>query len=1196
MYSIIYELEYIESSKGVYHSTEGFLRLLRALFGTAGCSQDLGGGWRARTGCTPYIEYVTRFVLPRATGLFQGSTPLQFRTPQDKDRLVALSLEVVIETVSKYLVLTPSNNFREVLQPVDVAESYRQLFDSSLEELGMISLVSDIVAEPSIQDATQFMLDWVPSHTHKISNFAGSDAQALSGNFEDQNTPLSSRRTLGNSSPRPKSAALSVFVDLLHESGGALLKSIVRVLVESTMQHAPDVDSDRASLAFALFNATPPSLAGSKHATSHPPPASLECSISPLQEDRERLCSGNATDWGERATLAALNALCSALVRESALIHATNSSPGTGSIVPVLSFRSPGQGVSHPEVLSLKLTRLSQLLMSLNSDSGILCNIMNLVGCIALDEVRDAAIGQASTSIILCMNDALAATSLARFYPNAEGGEAELARAFGTRLSVSGGRLESAGDVDILRVVLNHLLCGLRKNELASESTWYALLGFQSRATVSWTEPSSHEANCFNALLYILNDDDFSLSPFTAELGPMTFEVFARLMTVKASEDAQDLARIQHAAGLLRSIDFWRFHLSKILSHFGLAAPVPYDYLMHSSAWLLKSLANEVDFLRGDVVGNPQLVQLERLVSDLCAPPSDVLSHFVRLLPLQRPEFDVMAIKPPDEALAWAKAKMTGSPEVVEGFDVIRFDRFRSFEGLRGKPNVDEMEAWCQFWNALVARDCSTSHLSSALYLILGSMLVSESGHVARVPAIQRGLNGLLIDVLGRLSIPNLDSSCYSTATRNLALAALLVTRESLFCSNASGTVESSFDGALIRSMAAASVVSSSNHLGLGNAGSLRQERTALLGTVLSLLLQSTSTFDMESTASQFVDAATCLAALSLDVTTSGSLATPTNAAAIARDCLSVMFDKLRDSAPASGQPTFARSVLFHPFNGENFATCCMRLVRKLDSNLTRLLVSISSSPLGCQLLVDSGIFEALVDASERYKVEESMAISTKSGNVELEVPAFFLGHVQLLVALLMNAVDVDQDYVLSKCARFLLNYELVLERIASQFPRSMPFVQQISRLNLAVKHVSRRPSKVQLMPPALEYKWLALAFKLACFPLPDTFLSALPEPLRGPATGRTNVAFSSDVDVSWWNLVDADPGVQLLDARQRALHMCSYATDGADVVKAFLWSFLRKPSSTASFDSRLISSCLCRCCDALQVCAVVCELRASSR
>lgn len=1185
MYSIIYELEYIESSKGVYHSTEGFLRLLRALFGTAGSSQELGSVWRARPGCTPYIEYVTRFVLPRATGLFQGSAPLQFRSTQDRDRLVALSLEVVMETISKYLVFAPSNVVPEAPRPADVTENYRQLLDSSLEALGMRSLVSDIVVEPSIQDSSLFMLDWMPSQTQDIASSANSDAQTLPATFEDQNTPLSLRRTMGNSSPRPKSAALSVFVDLLHESGGILLRSVVRVIVESTMQQAADVASDRASLAFALFNGTPPTLAGAKHPTT----GSLERSISPLQDDPERLCSGSAADWGERAILAALKAVCAALVRESTLIDATNSSLGTGSIVPVLSFRSKSQGVSHPEVGSLKLTRLSQLLMSLNSDSGVLCSIISLVGYVAVNESRDVSIGQASTSIVLCMNDALPIpSSIARFYPSIEGGEAELARAFGTRLSVSGARVESVGDAEIVRVILNRLLCELRKSVLASESTCYAMLGFPSSPTGSWTEPSSHEANSFTALVYLLNDDDFNLSPLTAELAPMVFEVFARLMTAKAGEVDHGLARIKHTAGRLRTIDFWGFHLSRILSHFGSDSAVPYDYLMHSAAWLLKSLANEVDFLRGYVVGNPQLVQLEQLVAHLCAPPSEVLASFVRLLPLRRPEFDASAIKPPEAALAWAKAKLTGAPEVVEGFDIIRLDLFRSFEGFRGKPSVDEMEAWCHFWNAVVARDCSTSHLSSALYLVLGSMLVSERGLASRVPAIQRGLNGLLIEILGRLSVPNIDSTCFSTATRNLSQAALAVTRESLLCSNATRWAENNFDGALIRSMAVTALVSSSSHLDVSIADSFHQERTALLGTVLSLLLENASSFDLESTAPAFVDAATVLAALSLDLTSrsSGSLATPTNTAAIARDCLSVMFCKLHDAAPASGrQTTFVQSVLFHSFKGEDFMMRYMRLVRNLDGNLTRLLLSISSHSNGCQLLLDSGIIDALVEASERYKEEESMALSIKTvGSMEVEAPAFFLGHVELLVAVLMNALHVDQDYALSNCARFLSNYELVLARIVTHFPRTMPFVQQVSRLYLAVKHVSQRPQELQLMSQALEHKWLALAFNLACFPLPDIFLSALPEPLRVPAKGHAAVTFSNDVDQSWWGSVDADPGIQSLDARQRAAQMCSYATDAAEVAKALLWAFLNKPSDTARFDSRLISSCLCRCCDALQV------------
>ena len=87
-------MEYVESKLGSYPSTEGLLKLLAALFSSEVLPANLGATWRPQTGCTPYIEYVTDFVLPRALQVKNKEAEIYFATPADKSRLVTRALEV----------------------------------------------------------------------------------------------------------------------------------------------------------------------------------------------------------------------------------------------------------------------------------------------------------------------------------------------------------------------------------------------------------------------------------------------------------------------------------------------------------------------------------------------------------------------------------------------------------------------------------------------------------------------------------------------------------------------------------------------------------------------------------------------------------------------------------------------------------------------------------------------------------------------------------------------------------------------------------------------------------------------------------------------------------------------------------------------------------------------------------------------
>jgi hypothetical protein len=101
----MYEMEFVESRRGCYPSTCGFLELLSSLFSVVGSPAGLGQNWRVRTGCAPYIEYVIYYVLPRVTGRFEHFPPLPFRHKAEKTRLTTIALKVMNVVLTRYHIL-----------------------------------------------------------------------------------------------------------------------------------------------------------------------------------------------------------------------------------------------------------------------------------------------------------------------------------------------------------------------------------------------------------------------------------------------------------------------------------------------------------------------------------------------------------------------------------------------------------------------------------------------------------------------------------------------------------------------------------------------------------------------------------------------------------------------------------------------------------------------------------------------------------------------------------------------------------------------------------------------------------------------------------------------------------------------------------------------------------------------------------
>jgi hypothetical protein len=268
-YGILHDMNHIESFMGSYPATEGLLLLIYSLVERSGCPTDLGSQWR-RPGASPYIEFITAFVLPRCICFSSDGSvehqPLFFTTPEDRYRLISRALDVLQAVICRYPVPSPSSTtfvgrkqassvqaftskaivdeLRTVTPPLlsekdltgedaEINElriryemeankatglfpPYLNLFQRTLEKSEFIEAVRDF------HDET-----WMPIPPHNA--LLRHPDQSLASRFvmagADSNS--NAKRTEG---PRPKSPGFILLADIL--GGGSFLKVLLHVLVQ----------------------------------------------------------------------------------------------------------------------------------------------------------------------------------------------------------------------------------------------------------------------------------------------------------------------------------------------------------------------------------------------------------------------------------------------------------------------------------------------------------------------------------------------------------------------------------------------------------------------------------------------------------------------------------------------------------------------------------------------------------------------------------------------------------------------------------------------------------------------------------------------------------------------------------------------------------------------------------------------------
>ena len=783
-YMMIYQLEHVEAEAGTYPATEGFLLLLSTLIKSAGCPSNLGSQWRLRQGCAPYVEYVTDFVLPRATGLSKNVKALPFASVADECRLINRAMEVVEAVLVRYVMppIAEKKTFDEI------KAEYSSYVNTVGVELGLAPILSDIfcsandVEEEDITAAIQdFRNEFISSHDDGGMNYTAT-SQMLEASF-------------GKKVPFPKTPGFSILANLLSTSKGHLFRIITKLLAEhggaSGVQECNKMISS-ASLATSLFRETPPNLASTKrgmdlHAqqclnvldeSSYKEALStvqqsvirpvnplllISCSDGGCSARGEKGASvDDAVMWRERTLTMSLRILCAAAAREEAFIQLLKKSTSSPSVVPTLLFKGPIHGsmthrfVDEHKINVSKMTQLlttnSSALHGTSRTKDILPVVAEYVGYNACSLVNPQGIAASSFSIISYISHGMPQADCIRSLCGDDVNGVGLTRAFSKGLSLP---VPDEDDGANLRdVILDLILSSVGIDSDSSLNFSLMMLGL-----------SGSKQNCFDVVLDLVADVDFVMNTATSSAATKCFELIFRVCQLDSRVNLPNIAR-SHQLRLkekLRRTNFWHSQIVRYLGERGGSSPSILHELsryfrndqgqdikvthrnndvLHCIAWLLKGVAIEARSLMNERV-SAEKNQFLGLVGRLLSYKDPLLLSALIDLPLGYVKSGAIWEKlhswsPPAEVLQMAKVPMKGVAEVCSDYELI--DAEVMLGNLDSHQPKDSAKDWALAWNSFAGRLCASSHLSQAWSDVTRTVFISYPVFVNLTEQVEQNL------------------------------------------------------------------------------------------------------------------------------------------------------------------------------------------------------------------------------------------------------------------------------------------------------------------------------------------------------------------------------------------------------------------------------------------------------------------------
>ncbi len=1109
MYGVLYEMDNIESKNGWYPSTEGFLDLLNSLVSSVGCPSKLGQNWRLRTGCTPYLEYVINFVLPKALGV-NSQQELPFRVPGDRSRLVSRALAVVESVVIRYN-LPPQPALKSMKDQVSQVSTEKvSQVSTPLSVLGIQTVIDQVYAESKQQELQELKNDF-RSMTVSSTLHAPNQQYGLNNSTMD---PVSDQAIVGSSSvstvPVPKSPGFTILVELLSSSCGVLLQVLNAVLTECGGRNGIlSVFRDQSinmDMTYALFGATPPDLNSAKEGIKEDGPTKpLQNLLKPFfpkfqTSNIDDHFVDNSVLWRETSIASALHILCAAATREEnfiATLMAAKEQPL--KYVPVIEFQElkPGSGSAlaiDKKAKDVRVSPLSDLLFSITGSRHLRSSIVEYIGYDSVAKENSTEIPAAALSLVYRMQQRISPPMSLHSLCGNEYTTSGFSKSIADRLRLSSRNSDRIRDSEVLTLILNWILTELRSCTIVNDGLAQVLLGLPGDTSDgNWKPGCGHYSgainDCFDAILDILGHNELS-SGFSG-ISSLCFEVVFRLQDLIKAKDEKSLKVAIYTAERLRDVDFWEENVSRI-PYVDVAQMDQNQYVqhLHSTAWLLKGLACELRLLvgfGGDTISASQFGryleqhpnQCNYLLSTLYGSDEGVIYNLVENLPLELVSMDPSLRHPSQEALIAGVIDLPGARDIVEGYRILDSKKVLSFMGATHESLEDEdVKQWIDQWNFIAGRNCAVSHLTGAMTVLINASLFSvESMSRCHTPLSQssnfshswlhnNGSRDLLAFFLQRLEdIPEasdyqgMDKFLVPVATKNLST--IVLTLSEFITSPSNGGVMNSSDILQLAALVARTIPSSSIGSDSADEAPFRHERTAALGSALSQLLRSSASLEPEFVSQyreEFIRAAQNLSGISGFKVDSRSNDPHGIVSMLARGCVSSIVLALSEVESESGlEKSSICSCITQTFLEQSIS-----LVAELDEDICNFLHAIALQPSGAKMLIDAGVGRALLSAARQYIEQEKAVIQNLEGSsssftkTTIRTPGFLLSHLKLICALLVTANEPeDMAYSFaSDSIEIIGTYGGIIHRLCYNFPVQADFLRWFLKALVAASSV----------------------------------------------------------------------------------------------------------------------------------------------
>jgi hypothetical protein len=431
-----------------------------------------------------------------------------------------------------------------------------------------------------------------------------------------------------------------------------------------------------------------------------------------------------------------------------------------------------------------------------------------------------------------------------------------------------------------------------------------------------------------------------------------------------------------------------------------------------------------------------------------------------------------------------------------------------------------------------------------------------------------------------------MDKLLVPVATKNIST--IVLTLSEFITSPGHGGAINSSDLLQLAALVARTIPSSSIGNESAEEAPFRHERTASLGSALSLLLRSSASLEPEFVSQyreDFIMAAQKLAGISGFKVDSRNNDQRGIVSLLTRGCVASIF-----------------LVLSQVENESNGVCSCIpqvflersvSLVAEFDEDICNFLQVIALQPSGAKMLIDAGIGHALLSAAIEYTEQERAEIQKQEGRslsfakTTIRTPGFLLSHLKLICALLVTT-NIPEDMAssfASNSIEIIGTYEATIHRMCYNFPVQADFLRWfLKALVVASSVVTPLKRKIQInkikhntkelisRAKFLENGIVMLLEQLLENPLPRDMLHAgMPRELKNPraSVGTNIVNVEKDDSATWWDVLQ-----NILTSRQDGSQTCKFPAPVSDNV--FIPTYLQKWSEDTFEYSIIAADTLC--------------------